>query len=96
MLAPASGALPVRSVSVVPTTITLLVSSISSVGVNVPVQVIPPSADATAVNVPLAKVMSVLSKPVTASLKVIVKVLVSPTFSELSDITTLVTTGGLS
>ena len=49
----------------------------------------------TAVSVPLASVMSLLSNPVTASEKVMVRVLVSPTASALSDMTTLATTGSL-
>ena len=67
----------------------------SSGGVNVPVQVTPPSAVLTAVNVPFSSVMSVLSKLVTASEKVIVTVEVSPTFRALSDMPTLDTNGSL-
>ena len=95
VLLPDVGALPARSVSVVPTVITLVVSEILAVGVNVPVQVTPPFVDVIAVNVPLAKVRSLLLKPVTASLNVIVKVLVSPTVKALSDIVILETTGSL-
>src|SRR5258708_9944263 len=55
-----------------------------AVGVKVAVQVTPPSEEETAVSVPLATVKSALSKPVTASLKVMVKRLVSPKYkSEL-------------
>jgi hypothetical protein len=87
--------LPARSVSVVPTLITLVVSSMPSVGVKVPVQVVPPSMLLTALSVPCSSVISALSKSVTASENVIVNVDVSPTFSALSDITTLETTGSL-
>ena len=59
----------------------------SSVGVNVPVQVTPPSPLLTAVSVPLAKVISELSNAVTASENVMVNVEVSPTFSASSDMT---------
>jgi hypothetical protein len=52
VLGPASGALPARSARVVPTLITLVASSMSSVGVKVPVQVTPPSALLTAESVP--------------------------------------------
>ena len=93
---PANGALPARSVRDVPTVITLVVSVMSSVGVNVPVQVTPPSLLLTAVSRPFSSVISVLSKPVTASLNVMVKVEVSPTFNAVSSITTLETTGGVS
>ena len=72
---------------------TLVASSISLVGVKVPVQVTPPSPLLTGVNVPLARVISVLSKLFTASEKVMVSVEVSPTFSALSDMITLETTG---
>ena len=57
---------------------TLLVSSRSAVGVNVAVQVRPPSLLLTGLSVPLCTVMSPLAKPVTASLKVKVTKLVSP------------------
>ena len=65
-LAPVSGAFPARSVSVVPTVMTLVESSIFAVGVKVPVQVTPPSTLLTAVSVPFCSVMSLLSKFVTA------------------------------
>ena len=75
----ASGELPAASVSVVATVMMLVASSMLSVGVKVAVHVTPASAEATGVSVPLAKVMSVLSKLVTASEKVMVSVAVSPT-----------------
>ena len=52
-----------------------------ALGVNVPVQVIPPSLLVTALNVPLATLRSALVKPVTASLNVNVTSDVSPIFS---------------
>ena len=63
-----------------------------AVGVNVPVQVMPPSLLLTADNVPLAMVRSALVKPVTASLKVKVTSDVSPIFNAVSAIT-MVTVG---
>ena len=63
-----------------------------ALGVNVPVQVIPPSLLVTALNVPLAIVRSALVKPVTASLKVNVTSDVSPIFSAESA-TTMVAVG---
>ena len=63
---------------------TLVVDSRSAVGVKVAVQVTPLSAEDTVLSVPLARARSVLSKPVTASLKVIVTRLVSPALSALS------------
>ena len=55
-----------------------------AVGVSVAVHVIPPSAELTADNVPLAIKRSLLAKPVTASEKVIVTREVSPMIRELS------------
>ena len=55
------------------------------VGVKVAVQVMPPSAVLTVLRAPLATVRSLLLKPVTASLKVMVTVEVSPAISALSD-----------
>ncbi|MNZ58209.1 hypothetical protein D3C78_762110 [compost metagenome] len=52
-----------------------------TVGVNVAVQVMPPSLLLTALNVPLAMVRSALVKPLTASLKVMVTSEVSPALS---------------
>ena len=63
-----------------------------AVGVNVAVQVMPPSLLLTAVKVPLAIVRSALVKPLTASLKVMVTSEVSPIFSALSA-TTMVAVG---
>ena len=70
----------------------LVVSVMLALGVNVPVQVIPPSLLVTALNVPLAIVRSALVKPVTASLKVNVTSDVSPIFSAESA-TTMVAVG---
>ena len=61
----------------------MLLSVVLAVGVKVAVQVMPPFTEATAVSAPLAIVRSVLVKPVTASLKVIVTSDVSPAFSAL-------------
>ena len=49
----------------------------------------PLSVEATALSAPLTTVRSVLSKPVTASLKVIVTPLVSPALSAVSASTTV-------
>ena len=68
---------------------TLLVDVRLAVGVKVAVQVVPPSLLLTALNVPLATVRSALVKPVTASLKVMVTWLVSPTLSAVSATTML-------
>src|SRR5438094_2454655 len=67
----------------------LVVSSIFAVGVRVAVQVTPPSVEATPVRVPLATDRSLLSKPLTASEKVIVTSEVSPACSALSATTTV-------
>ena len=64
----------------------------SAVGVNVAVQVTPPSDEDTAVSAPFAIVRSALLKSVTASLKVIVTSDVSPAFSAVSA-TTMLTVG---
>ena len=85
MEAVVSGALPAASVKVVATVMMLVASSMLSVGVKVAVHVTPASADETGVSVPLAKVMSVLSKLVTASENVMVSVAVSPTLSAESE-----------
>ena len=78
-------ALPARSATPVLASVTTLVVSVTSaVGVKVAVQVTPLSAEDTALSVPLARARSVLSKPVTASLKVMVTPLVSPALSALS------------
>ena len=58
-----------------------LVSVVSAVGVKVAVQVVPPSAEDTALRVPLAMVRSALLKPLTASEKVMVTPEVSPAAS---------------
>ena len=63
-----------------------------AVGVNVAVQVMPPSPDVTADSVPLSIVRSALVRPVTASLKVIVTSEVSPACSA-SSATTIVAVG---
>ena len=59
--------------------ITLLVSVTPDVGVNVAVQVTPPSALLTVLKVPLLIVRSALLSPVTASEKVITTSELSPT-----------------
>ncbi|MNN16037.1 hypothetical protein D3C81_1291620 [compost metagenome] len=72
-------ALPARSLMpALFSTIRLVASLRPMVGVNVAVQVMPPSLDETLLSVPLATLRSELSKPVTASLKVIVTSAVSP------------------
>ena len=71
---------------------TLVVSVMSLVGVNVAVQVMPPSEVATSLRVPPSIVRSALVKPVTASLKVKVTVEVSPMISD-SSVTAIVTVG---
>lgn len=53
-------------------------------GVKVAVQVMPPSAVARLLNVPLVTRRSLTSKPVTASEKVMVTVARSPAFSAVS------------
>ena len=62
----------------------LVASSTALLGVKVAVHVTPPSLLLTVLSVPLGAVMSSLPKPVTASLKVKVTRLVSPTLSALS------------
>ena len=62
----------------------LVASSTLVVGVKVPVQVTPPSAELTVLRVPFSTVMSALAKPVTASLKVNVTKLVSPARNAVS------------
>ncbi|MCY1306426.1 hypothetical protein D9M70_562880 [compost metagenome] len=71
---------------------TLLVSVMALVGVNVAVQEMPPSLLLTELNVPLAMLRSALLKPVTASENVMVTRDVSPIFSALSA-TTMVAVG---
>ncbi|MNI68949.1 hypothetical protein D3C73_1246730 [compost metagenome] len=85
--------LPARSaMPVLARVMTLLVSRTPTAGVKVAVQVMPPSALESALKVPLATVRSALLKPVTASLKVMVTWLVSPTVRLLSA-TTMVAVG---
>ncbi|MNV39334.1 hypothetical protein D3C71_1309100 [compost metagenome] len=79
---PAASATPVLS-----RVMRLVVSEMLLDGVKVAVQVTPPSADDTALSVPLAMLRSALVKPVTASLKVMVTSVVSPIASALSAIT---------
>ena len=76
--------MPALSVYPVPRLTTLEVSSMLSVGVNVAVQVMPPSVLATLESLPLAMLRSSLSKPVTASLKVMVTREVSPALRAVS------------
>ena len=83
-------ALPARSLTpVLFRVIRLVVSLMLAFGVNVAVQVMPPSLLLTEVSVPLARVRSALVKPLTASLKVIVTSEVSPIFSAVSVTTTV-------
>ncbi|MCY1345420.1 hypothetical protein D9M69_314810 [compost metagenome] len=58
--------------------------SLLAVGVRVAVQVIPPSLVLRLLRLPLATVKSAISRPLTASSKVMVTVAVSPTFRLLS------------
>ena len=69
---PAVSVMPVKSRTIE------LVAKSTLAAVKVAVQVIPPSAELTAVKVPLGMVRSSLVKPVTASEKVMVTVAVSP------------------
>ena len=69
-------------------------SSIFAVGVKVPVQVVPPLAEAIAVRTPFSAVISsALLKAVTASEKVRVTVAVSPICRALSESVKDVTAG---
>ncbi|MNL14880.1 hypothetical protein D3C87_1358410 [compost metagenome] len=72
--------------------IRLVVSVMLAVGVNVAVQVMPPSLLLTELKVPLAMVRSALENPLTASLKVMVTSDVSPILNALSA-TTMVAVG---
>ena len=74
---------------------TLVVSVMSAVGVNVPVQVMPPSAVLSVESVPFCTVTSALAKAVTASLNTMVTDEVSPTLSVVSDIVIEVTVGAV-
>ncbi len=86
-------ALPPRSLTpVLFRVIRLVVSLMLAFGVNVAVQVMPPSLLLTAVNVPLAMLRSALVKPLTASEKVMVTREVSPILSAVS-VTTMVAVG---
>ncbi|MNG24473.1 hypothetical protein D3C84_1092010 [compost metagenome] len=77
--------LPARSATpVLARLMTLVALMMPAVGVNVAVQVIPPSLLLTEVNVPLAMLRSALVKPVTASEKVMVTSEVSPAVSAVS------------
>ena len=88
-------ALPAASVTpVLIRVIKLVASVVPAVGVNVAVQVIPPSPELTALSVPFAMLRSAFVKPVTASLKVNVTSDVSPTFKLLSA-TTILDVGGV-
>ncbi|MNJ58502.1 hypothetical protein D3C77_541350 [compost metagenome] len=82
--------MPARSVTpVLSRLMRLLVSVTAAVGVRVAVQVMPPSALLKPLNTPLATVKSAVVNPVTASLKVMVTVDVSPMVSEVSATTML-------
>ena len=86
-------ALPARSaIPVLSRVIRLVVSVTLALGVNVAVQVMPPSLLLTALSVPLAMVRSALVKPVTASLNVMVTSEVSP-IRRLLSATTMVAVG---
>ena len=69
---------------VMSTLMTLDVSVTPPVGVNVAVQVMPPSLELTLLSVPFGMVRSALLNPITASLKVKVTAEVSPTRSAVS------------
>ncbi|MCY1559720.1 hypothetical protein D9M68_967820 [compost metagenome] len=85
--------LPAWSVKPVPLRVIRLAAAVTpAVGVRVAVQVIPPSADTRLLSVPLATVKSDRVRPFTASLKVMVTVLVSPTARAVSA-TVMVTVG---
>ncbi|MCY1544332.1 hypothetical protein D9M68_802090 [compost metagenome] len=82
--------LPARSVTPLLSKVMRLVGSVTAaVGVNVAVQVMPPSALLKPLKTPLATVKSAVVNPVTASLKVMVTIEVSPTASTLSATTML-------
>ncbi|MNR47246.1 hypothetical protein D3C85_1663270 [compost metagenome] len=81
---PAASATPVLS-----RVIRLLVSVMLAVGVRVAVQVMPPSPLLRLLRAPLATVKSAVVRPLTASLKVIVTVLVSLPASAVSATTML-------
>ena len=83
-------ALPARSLTpALLRLIRLVVSWTPAVGVKVAVQVIPPSLLLTVLRMPLATLRSLLSNPVTASLKVIVTSEVSPALNTGSATTML-------
>ena len=73
----------------------MVASSTFTVGVYVPVNVTPPLALVSVVNVPLATLTSALVKSVTASENVIVTVDVSPTLRAASDIKIETTVGAV-
>src|SRR5439155_26348722 len=75
---------PTRRSSHLATVTALLVSSMFAVGVNVAVQVTPPSPEVSALSAPFSTHTSLLSKAATASLNTIVTVEVSPIFSARS------------
>ncbi|MNV96525.1 hypothetical protein D3C71_1915430 [compost metagenome] len=78
-------ALPSASITpAVFSVIRLLVSIMLAPGVRVAVQVLPPSLLLRALKVPLATIRSALMKPLTASEKVMVTVVVWPSFRALS------------
>ncbi|MCY1304172.1 hypothetical protein D9M70_539180 [compost metagenome] len=70
----------------------LLASVMPAVGVRVAVQVRPPSVDTRLLSTPFSTLKSVRSSPFTASLKVMVTVLLSPTARAVSA-TTMVAVG---
>ena len=77
--------LPLASVYDVPKAQTFVSSSVSAVGVKVPVQVTPPFADVIVPRAPFGQLTSaLLANPTTASLNVKVRVGVSPVFIAVS------------
>ena len=77
--------LPLASVYDVPKAQTFVASSVSAVGVKVPVQVTPPFADVIVPRAPFGQLTSaLLANPTTASLNVKVRVGVSPVFIAVS------------
>ncbi|MCY1244592.1 hypothetical protein D9M71_124150 [compost metagenome] len=76
---PAASCTPVLS-----RVIRLPVLVVPDVGVRVAVQVMPPSLELRLLSTPLATVKSAVVRPVTASLKVMVTVLVSPAAKAVS------------
>ena len=72
---------------------TLVESSVSSVGVNVPVQVVPLWRDMTAREPVVQVTSSLLAKPATVSEKTMVRVAVSPALRAVSSMLMLLADG---